>query len=516
MLKIPLTLFLFTLLLTSDSFRLFAQDSYADSVVSYVSGTGISPSYTNSSAALGAPDFSATITAPAYGNTNILGVGDGGELTVAFNTPITNDPSGHADGMDFTIFGNQFFTLSGTNISGIYDHPGLTVWVSQDEVNFYQLVAPDGLPHGADDLYPTEGGENPFLPVNPSLSLTNFVGQSVPEALSLYNGSAGGASYSISWAENSNGAAVDLSSISYIMVEGTSGYGYVDAISRVEDVPEPSENALLLTGAGALIFYRTRRRASKNVKGGFCDGKVPAACKHTRPCNTGVIGKMLFVLTLVGSFCPAGMLRADVTTGVPVLITVGDTNDPYVSYLVIDDTSLGNSAFEYAWYYTSTTEEGTTNPLTGTDLLNAVIAGTTNTPEALTPIYDPEYTNFVTGFQIGDQTSTIATLEDPTATAYWAYWINGGSQTTSYPPIITVTPTSWIVAPDTSLYRTLTNGSWDGWTLDPVDEYGDYIGAAPLSAAAIPEPATSSFLILSLITLLVIVRWKPSIHASKL
>jgi hypothetical protein len=238
------------------SSQVFAQDSYADSVVSYTPGTGISSSYTNSSAALGAPSLTASLTAPAFGNTNIVGVGLGGELTLAFNLPLINDPADHASGMDFTIFGNQFFTLSGTNISGIYDHPGLTVWVSQDDTNFYQLVAPDGLPHGADDLYPTQGSGNPLLPVSSSLSLTNFVGQTSAQALALYNGSAGGDSYSISWAQDSLSNAVDLSSISYLMIKGTSGYGYIDGISRVESVPEPSAIVLFFLGLGALLLYR--------------------------------------------------------------------------------------------------------------------------------------------------------------------------------------------------------------------------------------------------------------------
>jgi len=189
-----------------------AQDSFADSVVSYVPGTGINSSYENSTAALGAPDSAAAITAPAFGNTNVVGIGDGGELTLEFDSPITNDPSEHADGMDFTIFGNQFFTLSGAEITGIYDHAGLTVWVSQNDSTFYQLVAPDGLPHGADDLFPTQGSGNPFLPVSPSFTLSSFTGHTSAYALSLYDGSAGGSSYSISWAEDASGDAVDLSS----------------------------------------------------------------------------------------------------------------------------------------------------------------------------------------------------------------------------------------------------------------------------------------------------------------
>lgn len=234
-----------------------AQDPFADSVISYVPGTGESTSFENSSAALGAPSSGATVTAPAFGNTQIVGIGNGGELTVEFDTPILNDPAGNADGLDFTIFGNEFFVLGSGGISGIFDHPGLTVWVSEDNVTYYQLDTPTG----ADDLYPTEGSGNPTLPVNPAFTLSSFVGLTAAQALSLYDGSAGGASYSISWAENAEGNPVDLPSVSYIKVEGTGGYGYVDAIARVESVPEPGAGVLAVAGmAATAVFGRMRRK----------------------------------------------------------------------------------------------------------------------------------------------------------------------------------------------------------------------------------------------------------------
>jgi hypothetical protein len=235
-----------------------AQDPYADSVVSYTPGTGINTSYENSAAALGAPASAATITAPAYTTSQIVGVGNGGELTVEFDTPILNDPGDHAGGTDFTIFGNEFFTLSAGTIGGIYDHTGLTVWVSQDDVNFYQLAAPSGGAHGADDLFPTEGSGNTALPLSASLTLSSFTGETAAQALALYNGSAGGSSYSISWARDAEGNPVDLASISYVEIEGSGGYGYVDSIARVEDIPEPSDVALLAAGAGVLLFFRRR------------------------------------------------------------------------------------------------------------------------------------------------------------------------------------------------------------------------------------------------------------------
>ncbi len=230
-----------------------AQDPFADSVVSYVPGTGQNTSYENSSAALGAPYAGATITAPPFASTNIVGIGNGGELTVEFDTPILNEPADHADGMDFTIFGNEFFVLGSGGISGVFNHPGLTVWVSQDNITYYQLASPTG----ADDLYPTEGSGNPGVPVNPSFSLSSFVALTATQALALYNGSAGGASYSISWAENAEGDPVDLPSISYIKIEGSGGYGYIDAFARVESVPEPGGVVLLGVGLLGVMVSRS-------------------------------------------------------------------------------------------------------------------------------------------------------------------------------------------------------------------------------------------------------------------
>lgn len=240
-------------------------DPYADAIVSYTAGTGINTSFVTASAALGAPTTSASITAPAFSNTQIVGIGNGGQLTLSFNSPIYNDPLGHAGGMDFTIFGNDFFALGSGKISGAFTHTGLTVWVSQDNITYYQV---HGV-FGADDGFPTAGSGDPGLPVSGSLTLSSFNGLTAAQALALYNGSAGGASYAISSATDSNGDAVNLDSISYIKIEGTGGFGYVDAVARtesVEAIPEPSSMALLVLGAGgifALLKRRSRRSASE-------------------------------------------------------------------------------------------------------------------------------------------------------------------------------------------------------------------------------------------------------------
>jgi len=237
-----------------------AQDNYADTVASYVAGSTYDSTYQNPNVALGAPVTSATITAPAYATSQICVINPGGELTLGFNTPIVNDPVNHACGMDFTIFGNDYF-VGGNPISGTYDHPGLTVWVSQNDVNFYQLKAPNG--YGADDSFPAQGSGNPLLPVNPALTLSNFAGLTTAQALALYNGSAGGASFSISWAVDGSGNPVALSSINEIEIVPTTGYGLVDAVARVETVPEPGTWALFIVGGISPALFQRNRHAEK-------------------------------------------------------------------------------------------------------------------------------------------------------------------------------------------------------------------------------------------------------------
>ncbi|MEI9898520.1 MAG: PEP-CTERM sorting domain-containing protein [Chthoniobacter sp.] len=143
---------------------------------------------------------------------------------------------------------------------GCFGHSGLTVWVSQDNVTYYQLAVPHG--YGADDWLPEQGSGNPLLPVDPQFTISSFVGLNQAQALSLYNGSAGGASFSLGWAEDSGGNPVNLTSASYIEIQGTSGFGYVDAVSRVQSVPEPSGLGLLLAGIGMVGFYRRHRAIS--------------------------------------------------------------------------------------------------------------------------------------------------------------------------------------------------------------------------------------------------------------
>ena len=243
---------------------------FASGVHDYTEGSGVQSGYNDPTAALGAP--STETMDPIYGNSpvdpfdapylssQIVGVGTGGSLTLQFAAPIQNNP-GHPFGLDFIIFGHAGFIedfSTGTVVDGSLYTGGssdVRVSVSADGTTFYTLNP--ALTPQVDGLFPTDGSGNPFLPVNPALTPADFAGLDLAGIRALYNGSAGGAGFSLAWAMDSNGQSVSLSSVDYVRLEvlndGTPAY--IDAISVV---PEPATWTLTLTGAGLFLF---RRRA---------------------------------------------------------------------------------------------------------------------------------------------------------------------------------------------------------------------------------------------------------------
>jgi hypothetical protein len=202
---------------------------YASAVLSYNPGSGYDAGYTNTSTILGQPS-----TADSYGDavdpfdsawqTNqILSIGAGGWVTVAFDRPVVHYPEGNRD---FIIFGNSFFEVPNyTNEFDLWVTDGAvasdsgqsTVSVSRDGVTFYALNP--ALAPTVDYLYPTDGSGDFRLPVNPALAPADFAGLTLAEMRLLYNGSAGGASYDIAWAQDTNGNPVCLPDIRYVRVD---------------------------------------------------------------------------------------------------------------------------------------------------------------------------------------------------------------------------------------------------------------------------------------------------------
>lgn len=247
---------------------------FADSVVSYVSGTGFQPGYTTAASALGEPSrvTPGTFGGPVdpfnspYLSSQLVSLGVGGSLTVQFNSPILNNLA-NPFGLDFNIFGNSGFVVTNAmdenwNYLGtprtdgsLYgaDATSTRVSVSADGVNFFTLnptLAPI-----VDGLFPTDGAGDFGLPVNPALNAGSFAGQDLTGIRSLYHGSGGGRGFDIGWAQDNLGNGVSLASISFVRVDVLGGKAEIDGFAVV---PEPAAATLLLLGSVAI--WATRRR----------------------------------------------------------------------------------------------------------------------------------------------------------------------------------------------------------------------------------------------------------------
>jgi hypothetical protein len=229
---------------------------FADAVISYNSGSGFAAGFTNASTALGAPTPGGGVTpfAPPFAKNQIVSIGAGGSLTLQLDTPIMNNPS-DPFGIDFMIFGNTFFVLSGSTATGALggNNTGTTrVEVSADDVNWFTLNP--ALAPTVDGIFPTDGTGNPLVAVDPSLTASSFAGQNLAGVRSLYNGSAGGSGFDLAWAQDSLGNDANLAFADYVRIDVLSGKSEIDAISVV---PEPATYALVLAGAG-LFFLRRK------------------------------------------------------------------------------------------------------------------------------------------------------------------------------------------------------------------------------------------------------------------
>jgi hypothetical protein len=243
-----------------------AKAQFASGVISYNPGSGFSPNFTNSSAALGAPASGSGITpfAPPFSTSQIVSIGAGGSLTLQFNTPIINNPA-NAYGVDMMIFGNSFFVItSGSGSSAVTSGTIFTstvstrVEVSADGSTWFTLD-PSHAPN-VGTLFPTDGTGNPFLPVNPTLTSADFNGLNLSGIRSLYGGSAGGTGFDLSWARDDNGNSVDLQSANFVRIDVLSGRTQIDAISAV---PEPCSWMIAAIGSAIWLKPGCGRKAKR-------------------------------------------------------------------------------------------------------------------------------------------------------------------------------------------------------------------------------------------------------------
>lgn len=227
-----------------------AGSSFASLVDDYAPGSNPTAGYTDSAAALGEPTrftgvgvFPSVVSpfSPPFMPNEIVSIGAGGHLALAFDPPITDNPS-NPFGIDFIIFSNNGFIDGdfpiGLNIGAFGNDPYI-VEVSEDGVSWTTVTPPT-----RDVLFPTLGytDSGPFdttpgsaltdfiKPVDPALTSADLFMLTHAEIVALYDGSGGGAGYDL--------AGTGLASISYVRISNPgdprrTASVEIDAISRV-------------------------------------------------------------------------------------------------------------------------------------------------------------------------------------------------------------------------------------------------------------------------------------------
>ena len=246
-----------------------------DFAVQVVSSSGVDTAspYNNPSAILGRPTLkfvdiydgggtnrTSIVNDPYWrapdGSDVITEITNGGQITVMMGRKVYHDPN-NPYGIDLVVFGNSFFSASGTSGgvsdstdldtaqlgSGIYGH-STTVSVSPDGTNWYTFsntasLFPDNAYRWDDANHSwTDEQLNPTKPLNPSVYATDFAGKTVAYGLDQFIGSAGGTGYDLQES--------GFPWIQYVRVEpGSNTYTVIDAIAAVN--PAVEGDALSIT-----------------------------------------------------------------------------------------------------------------------------------------------------------------------------------------------------------------------------------------------------------------------------
>lgn len=228
-------------------------DPFADEVISYDQGANPAEGYTDPTTALGAPErftgegvFPSVVSpfSPPFGLDEIVSIGAGGHLTLRFDIPVEDDDL-NPFGIDLIVFGNAGFIDSNWPagvVGGLFSDDRGLIEVSDDGITWYSVN------EEADSLFPTCGylDSGPYddvpgvvetdftAPVDPGLTIADFMGLGYAEVLALYDGSGGGTGIDIH--------QTGLIQISYVRITSPIEVGLSVEIDGMSDVTplEPS------------------------------------------------------------------------------------------------------------------------------------------------------------------------------------------------------------------------------------------------------------------------------------
>jgi hypothetical protein len=243
--KRNITIFLLVLVYCS----MLRATPYAGSVISFSQGIAADPCYNNPYVVLGSPPiadsygYSVSITYSPWETTDVVSLGNGGSITIAFDHPVLNNPVDVEYGIDLLVFGNSFFANDWENdgrIIGTYFEPA-KIEVSQDSITYYEIA--DTF---ADALYPYTASSRNFVHATPSG--IEYMNRQPADVEADFLGGCGGAQVDIS---NAIGASLDW--IMYVRVTDIAGDSTIaDVVGFADVVPEPATIFILLAGGAVL------------------------------------------------------------------------------------------------------------------------------------------------------------------------------------------------------------------------------------------------------------------------
>ena len=227
----------------------------ASSVVSYAPGSGAGAAYQQPTSALGEParftgtgiePGAVTPFRPAFLPSEVVSVGRGGHLVLAFADAVNDDPR-NPHGIDLIVYGNAFCgdLAYPAGIAGFTFAEGGTIDLSADGIAWVTVpgaAADGGLPTlGFTDSMPysTAPGLDPTdvsRPVDPAVTAASIVGLSWEELVAAYGGGAGGTGIDL--------ASVGLQSARFVRIRvaaDAAAVPEVDAVVAVRPAPHPAD-----------------------------------------------------------------------------------------------------------------------------------------------------------------------------------------------------------------------------------------------------------------------------------